>query len=60
MYTFIGDAANIQVREGAFLTLENSLIKDSADYGIYADDGTSAVSESNNTYRDNASGPTNY
>jgi hypothetical protein len=60
MYTFIGDAANIQVREGAQLTLENSLIKDSADYGLYADDGASAVSESNNTYQNNASGGTNY
>ncbi len=60
LYTFIGDVANIQVLEGAQLTLENSLIKDSADYGLYADDGASAVSESNNTYQDNVSGGTNY
>jgi hypothetical protein len=60
LYTFIGDAANIQVRSGSQLTLENSLIKDSAAFGLYADDGASSVSENNNTYRDNADGGTNY
>ena len=60
LYTFIGDAANIQVRTNARITLENSLIKNSAAYGVYADDGASAVSESNNTYQGNADGGTNY
>jgi len=59
IYTFTS-SANIQVSGGAQLTLENSLIQNSGNYGLASSDGASAVSETDNTYRRNANGARNF
>jgi hypothetical protein len=59
--SFIDNPANVAVQNGARLTIENSALNYSGNYGGYADDGTSAnVTFSNNTYTGNDGPNTNW
>ncbi len=50
-----GDWANIWIQDDAQATVQNSLIRESATFGIVAESG-SVFNGSNNTYQNNASG----
>lgn len=54
-FTWAQVAANIVVIEGSRLSLENSTVRESAGYAVDVD-GDSTLTESNNTYSNNAAG----
>jgi len=58
-FTYAQVAANITVQEGSRLSLQNSTVRESAGYAVDVD-GDSTLTESNNTFTNNAGGGIDY